>query len=62
LAVYTPLDEATVRRLVEEYGLGELVRWHGIQSGVENSNFYIETSVRRVILTQIGRASCRERV
>jgi len=51
LAVYTPLDEATIRRLVGDYGLGELVRWHGIQAGVENSNFFIETTVRRVILT-----------
>jgi homoserine kinase type II len=51
LAVYTPLDEATIRGLVEDYGLGELVGWHGIQAGVENSNFFIETTVRRVILT-----------
>ncbi|NBB71024.1 MAG: homoserine kinase [Alphaproteobacteria bacterium] len=51
MAVYTPLDEATIRRLVEDYGLGELVGWHGIQAGVENSNFFIETTVRRVILT-----------
>lgn len=51
MAVYTPLDEATIRRLVEDYGLGELVGWHGIQAGVENSNFFIETTARRVILT-----------
>lgn len=51
MAVYTPLDEATIRRLVEDYGLGELVGWHGIQAGVENSNFFIDTTVRRVILT-----------
>ena len=51
MAVYTPLDEATIGALVEAYGLGELVAWHGIQAGVENSNFFIETTARRVILT-----------
>ncbi len=51
MAVYTPLDETAIRRVVEAYGLGELVGWHGIRAGVENSNFFIETTVRKVILT-----------
>ncbi len=51
MAVFTPIDEATVEALVRDYGLGRPVRWHGIQEGVENSNFYIEASERRVILT-----------
>ncbi len=51
MAVYTPVDEATLEALVRAYGLGHLVRWHGIAEGVENSNFYVETSERRLILT-----------
>ncbi|MEO1089890.1 MAG: homoserine kinase [Pseudomonadota bacterium] len=51
MAVYTPLDEATIGDLVSSYGLGRLHRWHGIAEGVENSNFFVETERRRVILT-----------
>lgn len=51
MAVYTPIDAATVGALIDAYDLGELVRWHGIAEGVENSNFYLEASRARVILT-----------
>ncbi|MFW5680771.1 MAG: homoserine kinase [Pseudomonadota bacterium] len=51
MAVFTPLDDATVEAFVAAYDLGELCRWHGIQEGVENSNFYVETARSRSILT-----------
>ncbi|TVQ29664.1 MAG: homoserine kinase [Geminicoccaceae bacterium] len=51
MAVFTPLDQSTVEAFVDGYELGVLVRWHGIQEGVENSNFYVETSQNRSILT-----------
>lgn len=51
MAVFTPLDEATVEALASAYGLGPVRTWHGIQEGVENSNFYVETATARSILT-----------
>ncbi len=51
MAVFTPLDGATIEALLGAYDLGSLRRWHGIQEGVENSNFYVETTVCRSILT-----------
>jgi homoserine kinase type II len=51
LAVFTPLHAATVEALVAGYDLGRVRRWHGIEEGVENSNFFVETERCRTILT-----------
>jgi homoserine kinase type II len=51
MAVYTPITEAELGAFLSGYDLGGLVRFAGIQAGVENSNFLVETGRGRRILT-----------
>jgi homoserine kinase type II len=51
MAVYTTLSAARLAALIAEYNVGELVSAKGIAEGVSNSNWLIETSEARFILT-----------
>ena len=51
MAVYTTLSAAELAALIAEYDVGELVSAKGIAEGVSNSNWLIETSGGRFILT-----------
>ena len=51
MAVYTTLSAARLAALIAQYDVGELVSAKGIAEGVSNSNWLIETSHGRFILT-----------
>ncbi len=51
MAVYTKIDKDELINFLRLYNLDELVDWKGIAEGVENSNFYIETTSKKFILT-----------
>lgn len=51
MAVYTPVSAEEMAGLLARYDVGTLVSAKGIAEGVENSNFMIDTSVSRFILT-----------
>ena len=51
MAVYTILSAADLAALIAEYEVGELVSAKGIAEGVSNSNWFIETTQGRYILT-----------
>jgi homoserine kinase type II len=51
LAVYTQLGPEQVSVLLARYDVGELVALKGIAEGVQNSNFFVETTQSRFILT-----------
>ena len=51
MAVYTQLGSEDVSALLSQYNVGELVAMKGIAEGVQNSNFYIETTQNQFILT-----------
>jgi homoserine kinase type II len=51
MAVYTILGAEDVAALLARYDVGELVAMKGIAEGVENSNYYVETTRGRFILT-----------
>ena len=55
MAVYTHLGAEDLARLVAEYDVGELVSAKGIAEGVSNSNWLIETTRARYILTMYER-------
>ncbi|QDH14688.1 homoserine kinase [Oecophyllibacter saccharovorans] len=55
MAVYTPLSTEQVREFLNHYDLGELVAFQGIAEGVENSNFLLQTTRGRFILTLFER-------
>ena len=51
LAVYTQLGPEQVSAFLTQYDAGELIALKGIAEGVENSNYFVETSKSRFILT-----------
>jgi homoserine kinase type II len=51
LAVYTHLGPEQVSLFLSQYDVGDLIALKGIAEGVENSNYYLETTKNRFILT-----------
>jgi homoserine kinase type II len=51
MAVYTPVSAEEMAALLSRYNVGTLVSAKGIAEGVENSNFLLDTTVARFILT-----------
>ena len=51
MAVYTDVDDEALSAFLELYEIGEAVALKGIAEGVENSNFLLETTKDRFILT-----------
>jgi len=51
MAVYTSVSDEDLANYLAEYDLGEAVAFKGIAEGVENSNYYLETTRGRFILT-----------
>lgn len=43
MSVFTPLQKPEIKAVVEQYGLGTLISFEGVEEGVENSNFFVTT-------------------
>ncbi len=55
MAVYTHLAAEDLARLIAHYNVGDLISAKGIAEGVSNSNWLIETTAARYILTMYER-------
>jgi homoserine kinase type II len=55
MAVYTEVSFDEAASLVERLGLGRLAALHGIRSGIENTNYFIDTGRGRFVLTLFER-------
>jgi len=51
MAVFTNVSADELARWLEGYDLGRLIRFEGIASGIENSNFFVDTEAGRYVLT-----------
>ena len=51
MAVYTKLSENNLKDFFSKYNLGKLLKFKGIQEGIENSNYFIKTDTGKFILT-----------
>jgi len=51
MAVYTQVSDDALAAFLDEYNLGKALSFKGIAEGVENSNYYLETTKGRYILT-----------
>lgn len=51
MAVYTHVSDAALTDFLANYDIGQAVAFKGIAEGVENSNYYLETTDGRYILT-----------
>jgi homoserine kinase type II len=57
MAVFTPLSESEVDRLLQQFSLGRLRSLQGIAAGIENSNFFLGTDAGEFVLTVFERLS-----
>ncbi len=51
MAVFTPVSEGSLQSLLSRFDLGELVGFEGIASGIENTNYFVDTTAGRFVLT-----------
>lgn len=51
MAVYTQVDDQTLSEFLSKYDVGQAISFKGIAEGVENSNYLLETTRDRFILT-----------
>jgi homoserine kinase type II len=60
MAVYTVVAEDEARALVQRLGLGALVALKGIPSGIENTNYFVDTERGRFVLTLFERLGAEQ--
>jgi homoserine kinase type II len=51
MAVYTKLSEEELKKFFSKYSLGNLLNYKGIEEGIENTNYFIQTEKGKFILT-----------
>ncbi|UNF52369.1 homoserine kinase [Bartonella krasnovii] len=51
MAVYTDIHSSDLKTFLTRYAIGSLLSYQGIEEGIENSNFMLETTQGRFILT-----------
>ncbi len=51
MSVYTPIYHQQLEEFLEQYSLGFLMQFSGIQAGIENTNYRVSTSQGEFILT-----------
>jgi homoserine kinase type II len=60
MAVFTPVSQESLQSLLSGFDLGELVRFEGIASGIENTNYFVDTTEGRFVLTLFEKLSANE--
>lgn len=61
MSVYTDLTFEDIAAILADYSLGELAHFSGIAAGIENSNFFVETTAgQRYVLTIFERLGSDE--
>lgn len=60
MAVFTEVPFAEAAALLAQLGAGQLERLEGIGSGIENTNYFADTSDRRLVITVFERLSRAE--
>lgn len=55
MAVYSPVSEQQLKAFLSDYPVGELIAFQGIDSGIENTNYFVQTSHGHFVLTLFER-------
>ncbi len=59
MSVYTELAEAELKNILSQYALGEYISHEGIAAGIENSNYFLDTTEGRFVLTVFERLDAK---
>ena len=51
MAVYTKINKKDLSLFIKQYDIGKLLKFKGIKQGIENTNYLIQTSSNKFILT-----------
>ena len=51
MAVYTKLNKGSIEEILSNYNLGVLDAFHGIEEGIENTNYFLSINKKKFILT-----------
>jgi homoserine kinase type II len=51
MSVYTTIDDYELKSFLSNYNVGQLVDYQGISDGIENTNYFVNTSHGRFVLT-----------
>ena len=51
MAVYTKLNQSKIEEILKNYSLGQLDKFHGIEAGIENTNYFLSINKTKYILT-----------
>jgi homoserine kinase type II len=51
MSVYTLVSKPDLELFLKDYDLGELVTYEGISAGIENTNYFVDTTQGRYVLT-----------
>jgi homoserine kinase type II len=60
MSVYTPIEENELKTFLSNYDVGELESYQGISEGIENTNYFVNTSGGRFVLTIFEQHSFEE--
>ena len=60
MAVFTPVSEASLRQLLSRFDLGDLLAFEGIASGIENTNYFVDTTAGRYVLTLFEKLTAQQ--
>ena len=60
MSVYTIIEESELTNFLSNYNVGELVDYQGISDGIENTNYFVNTSRGRFVLTIFEQHSFEE--
>lgn len=62
MSVYTLVERDELEAFLSNYTLGELIDFQGISAGIENTNYFVTTSEKRLVLTLFENHSAEELV
>ncbi len=51
MSVYTPVERDELEAFLQNYPLGELLEYEGISAGIENTNYFVTTADKQMVLT-----------
>ncbi|WP_455223252.1 homoserine kinase [Kaarinaea lacus] len=51
MSVYTSVSQSELKDFLQNYELGELVNYEGITAGIENTNYFVDTTQGHFVLT-----------